>query len=170
MSIQSTNQVCLPVYLPIPLYPSLASVLPTCNRVDAVDSLDVACDGLDAGFLGPDFLVEEVVRLQVQHARGLLRVDAGAKGRREVREVYRAFLIGIIILSPGLAIFVVSVVDSFYLYHHFIFWFSDICGVCRVFFYLYYHFISWFSDVWCVLYFFFVCIIILSFGLVIFVI
>lgn len=130
----------------------------------------MACDGLDAGFLGPDFLVEEVVRLQVQHARGLLRVDAGAKGRREVREVYRAFLIGIIISSPGLAIFVVSVVDYFYLYHHFIFWFSDICGVCRVFFYLYYHFISWFSDVWCVLYFFFVCIIILSFGLVIFVI
>lgn len=130
----------------------------------------MACDGLDAGFLRPDFLVEEVVRLQVQHARGFLRVDAGAKGRREVREVYRAFLIGIIISSPGLAIFVVSVVDSFYLYHHFIFWFRDICGVCRVFFFicitilspglaicvvcfvffffcLYHHFIFWFSNI-----------------------
>lgn len=43
--------------------------------VDAVDSLDVPGHGLDARLLAPHFGVEEVVRLEVEHAGRLPRVD-----------------------------------------------------------------------------------------------
>ena len=46
--------------------------------VDGVDALDVARHGLDAGLLALHVPVEQVVGLQVQHARDLPRVDGRA--------------------------------------------------------------------------------------------
>ena len=43
--------------------------------IDAVHSLNVSGHGLDASLLGAHVLVEEVIGLEVQHARPLLDVD-----------------------------------------------------------------------------------------------
>ena len=49
----------------------------TSALVNGVDPLDVSGHDLDAGLLGAKLLVEEVVGLQVKHARRLVRVDGG---------------------------------------------------------------------------------------------
>lgn len=43
--------------------------------VNAVDSLDVSCHGLDAGLLAAHFTVKQVISLQVEHASRLAVID-----------------------------------------------------------------------------------------------
>ena len=57
-----------------PKYPVWIVVSLTDVLVDGVDPLDVPRHDVDGGLLGAHLLVEQVVRLQVQHARRLLGV------------------------------------------------------------------------------------------------